>query len=146
MMMMTTMRRQRGALSLLWVAILSALLAALAMAALFSMRSERNLFAEGDAAFTGAAPARQAIDAARGALSSRHANPDAGAAANVLRKCVIAGKPVVSNTDCLDTNQTSRTIRIHTTRGIEAPKPPPAPAAAPTSDPAIDKMIEKQLR
>lgn len=40
--------RQRG-LSLVGVAIGSALLAAVAMAALYSMRNERNLFAEGAA-------------------------------------------------------------------------------------------------
>ena len=132
--------RQRGALSLVWVAIVSALLAAAAMAALWSMRHERNLFAEGASAVAGAAPAHQAIDAARSAL----AGPDAGSGA--MRKCVIHGKPVISNTDCLDSNKTSKTIRIHETRGFEAPKVPAAPAPGATSDPAIDKMIEKQLR
>jgi hypothetical protein len=135
--------RQRGTLNLVWVAVFSALAAAAAMAALWSMRSERNLFAEGVSAVTGAAPARQALDAARGAVSSAAgANGGNGA----MRKCVIDGKTVISNTECLDSNKTSKTIRIHDTRGIEAPKVPVAPAAAATSDPAVDKIIEKQLR
>lgn len=128
--------RQRGALNLVWVAIFSAALAAAAMAALWSMRYDRNLFAEGVAAVAKAAPARQAIDAVAGVKA------DAG---GPMRKCVIAGKTVISNTECLDTNKTSKTIRIHDTRGFEAPKVPLAPASIPTSDPAIDKILEKQL-
>lgn len=124
--------RQRGALNLAWVAVFSAALAAAAMAALWSVRYDRNLFAEGVAA-----PMRQATEAVA-AMKQGAAGP--------LRKCVIGGKTVVSNADCLDNNKTSKTIRIHDTRGIEAPKVPVAPAPAPTSDPAIDKILEKQLR
>jgi hypothetical protein len=131
--------RQRGALNLVWVAIFAALAAAAAMAALWSMRSGHNLFAEGAAAVANAAPARQALDAARGAVSSS----DGGKGA--LRKCAIDGKTVISNTECLDSNKTSRTIKIHDTRGFEAPKVPVAPAVGATSDPAVDKIIEKQL-
>lgn len=129
-------KSQRGALSLVWVAILSAALAAAAMAALWSMRYERNLFAEGVAAVAKAAPARQAIDAVAGMKDG---------AGGPMRKCVIDGKTVVSNTECLDSNKTSKTIRIHDTRGFEAPKVPVAPAPNPSSDPAIDKILEKQL-
>lgn len=129
--------RQRGALNLYWVAGCSALFAGVAMAALFSMRSERNLFAEGWARVAGAAPAQAVIESAKGAL----AGP-----APVMRRCVIDGKTVISNTDCVDANPTSKTIRIHDTRGIEAPKQPVAPVAEPTSNPMVDKMIEKQLR
>jgi hypothetical protein len=130
--------RQRGELNLVWVAIVSAVVAAVAMAAIWSMRHERNLFAEGVAAVTGAAPARQAVEAARNAV--------AGTPEGAMRKCVIDGKTVVSNTDCLASNKTSKAIRITDTRGFEAPKVPVKEAAAPTSDPATDKIIEKQLR
>jgi hypothetical protein len=134
-----TTHRQRGALSLFWVAIVSALVAAAAMAAIWSMRNERNLFAEGINKVTNGAPASQAIGAAREAL----AGPGQGG--GELRKCVIKGKTVVSNTDCADSNASSRRIDIHDTRGIEAPKVPAAPRAAPGSDPALDKILEKQL-
>jgi hypothetical protein len=132
-------KRQRGELNLVWVAIFSAALAAAAMAALWSMRSDRNLFAEGVAALARAAPVRQAMDAAAGVKDG---------ASGPMRKCVIDGKTVISNTECTDTNKTSKTIRIHDTRGFEAPKVPVpvAPASSPTSDPAIDKILEKQLR
>jgi hypothetical protein len=134
-------KRQRGELNLVWVAIVSAVVAAVAMAAIWSMRHERNLFAEGVSAVTGAAPARQAAGAIEAARQSV-----AGTPSGAMRKCVIDGKTVVSNTDCLDTNKTSKTIRITDTRGFEAPKVPAKEAAAPTSDPATDKIIEKQLR
>ncbi|MDB5755267.1 MAG: hypothetical protein JWR56_1695 [Massilia sp.] len=131
--------RQRGALNLVWVAIFSALVSVAAMAALWSMRYERNLFAEAVSAVAGGAPARQAIDAARGAVAAVYGGSGA------MRKCVIAGKTVISNTECLDSNKTSKDIKIHDTRGIEAPKVPVAPPVAARSDPALDKIIEKQL-
>jgi hypothetical protein len=130
--------RQRGALSLLRVAVFSAVLAGAAMAAIWSMRHERNLFAEGLDQL-GGAPAQQALGSARRAIGS--VDTQGGA----LRKCVIDGKPVVSNTDCKDSNRTSKTIAIHDSHGIEAPKQPVPAKAEPTSNPALDKMIEKQL-
>jgi hypothetical protein len=132
--------RQRGALSLLRVTLFSALVAACAMAAIYSMRHERNLFAEVWDRLAGAAPsAQQALDSARKAVG-------AGTDGAALRKCVVKGKSVVSNTDCTDSNRSSRRIDIHDTKGIEAPKLPAPPQAEPTSNPALDKLIEKQLR
>jgi hypothetical protein len=133
--------RQRGSLSLVWVAIASALLAGLAMAALFSMRYERNLFAEGWAKAAGALPAAPTLETARQAVG---AAPAAGAP-GALRKCVIKGQTVISNVDCTPDNKTSKVIEIHVTHGIEAPKAPPRADPAPSSDPMIDKMVEKQL-
>jgi hypothetical protein len=131
--------RQRGALSLAWVAIMSAVLALLAMAALYSMRYERNLFAEGWAKVAGGDTARHAIDAARNAGG-------AAAAPVVLRKCIIDGKTVVSNTDCRDDNRSSKTMVLHDSHGIEPPKAPPVEKQVePGSDPMLDKVIEKQL-
>ena len=134
------LHRQQG-ISLTGVAIGSALLAAVAMAAIFSMRYDRNLFAEGWAKVVGGKQVQATIEAARGVSGS------GTAAAGPMRKCVINGATVVSNTDCADSNRTSKTIKMYDTRGIEAPKaPPPAEAAAPTSDLLTDKIIEKQLR
>jgi hypothetical protein len=124
--------RQRGELNLLAVGIFSAILAAVAMAALFSMRSDRNLFAEGAAKLGKAA-----------GESAKAVVTDSG---GPMRKCVINGKTVVSNTECTDQNKTSKTIKIQDNRGFEAPKKPPEPAPEATSDKAIDKMIEKQLQ
>ena len=52
---------QRGSISLFRVALFSAAVAAVAMAALFSMRQERNLFAEGWHKLLGAAGAGAAL-------------------------------------------------------------------------------------
>lgn len=129
--------RQRGAISLLWVIILSALLALAAMAALFSMRHERNLFAEAWHKVAGGDLARQAAARATGPTP----------ADTSLRKCVIDGKTVVSNVDCKADNKTTKTIEIHDSHGFAPLAPPPAAQKdEPTSNPAIDKMIEKQLR
>lgn len=133
--------RQRGVLNLYWVAILSALLAALAMAAIYSMRHERNVFAEGWAQLAGTSGARDALDTARKAVSG-----NGGDSGGIMRKCVIEGKTVISNTECAPGNPTSRVIKIHDTHGFEAPKQAAPAAAPPTSVPEIDKIIEKQLR
>lgn len=136
--------RQRGVLNLYGVAIFSALFAAVAMAALYSVRYERNVFAEGWAklaALAGASPVGGALDTARQAVAGGAPAPGDGA----MRKCVIEGKTVISNTDCAPANPTSKIIKIHDTRGFEAPKQPVLPAAAPSELPAVDKIIEKQL-
>ena len=125
---MTKKSHQRGALNLVWVAIVSAGVAAAAMAALWSMRHERNLFAEGVDKLARSAPS----------LAGQPAAP--------MRKCKIDGKTVISNTDCKDSNKTSETIDIVATRGVEAPKVPAAAPVAASSDPALDKIIEKQTR
>ncbi len=143
----TMMQYQRG-LSLLWVAISMASLAALAMLALFSMKTERNLAAEGWAKLmksTGSAEtvkkSQQAVDDAKSALTGKP-KPDAGG----LRKCTVDGKVMYSNTDCPN-NGNSRSIQIHETQGFEAPKKPPEPkdeaASATLQQKQMDKAIEK---
>ena len=138
-------RRQRG-LTLFWVAIGSALLALVAMAALYSMRHERNLFAEGAAAVASNAAAAKAVDladSAKGAVASA-----AGAADGGLRRCVVNGKTIVSNSDadCAASNPTSKKIDMVIPKGVVTPKKAEPAASAPTSNPAVDKIIEKQLQ
>lgn len=120
------MKRQNG-ISLLAVALIMGVLGAAAVFALISMRQERNLFAEG-------------LDKAK-ATAADVAAPVAAPAAP-LRKCVINGKTVISNTECADQGTV---IQVHETRGIEAPKAPPKPAAeAPLG--ATDRAIERATR
>jgi hypothetical protein len=134
-----TLSRQRG-ISLVWATIVSTLLALAAMVALFSMRQDRNLFAEAWHKVAGGDIAQQAMDAASKATGAARANA-------VLRKCLIDGKTVVTNVDCKTENKTSKTIEIHDSHGFGPLAPPPAPEKdEPTSNPAVDKMIEKQLR
>lgn len=124
------LHRQRG-ISLLWVAVVMGGVALAMMVGLMSMRHERNYFAEAWAKVTDKVPAQAS------ALAEAPADP--------LKKCVIDGRTVISNTECKDDNRTTRTLDIHDTKGIEAPKVPPTePEAAPGSNPAIDKIIEKQ--
>jgi hypothetical protein len=125
--------RARGEISLWLLALMMAGFAAIAMGALFSMRYERNLFAEAIGALlkspAGTATLQQTRQAPAGAL----------------RKCVIGGKTVVSNVDCRH-DPSSKPIAIHATRGIEAPKEPPAPTLESSTATAQEKMIEKMTR
>lgn len=135
-----SLARQRGELSLKGVLIGSIVLAALVMAVLFSLRNERNLFAEGAATagkMAGDSVAGGMLDSAKAAIKG-----DGGQ----MRKCVINGKTVVSNAVCSDQNKTTRVIKIQDSRGFEAPKKPAEAAPALTSDKMTDKMIEKQLQ
>ncbi len=122
------MKRQTG-ISLIAVVVVMGVLGAAAVFALISMRQDRNLFAEG-------------VDKARAKAAEVAAPVTAPAPAAPLRKCVIHGKTVVSNTECADQG---KVIEIHDSRGIEAPKVPAKPAAeAPPS--ATDRAIERATR
>ena len=135
-------RRQRG-ISLIQVAIVMATLAAIAMAGLMSMRHEHNYFTDIANKVLGKPSAPSPLSGSDAAAAAVAAPPAPG---NVLRKCVINGKTVLSDVDCSDKNPTSRVVKSLDTRGIEAPKAPkPDPAdSAPQS--ATDKMIEKATR
>ncbi len=132
--------RQRGALNLYWVVIFSSALAALAITALMSMRSERNLFGEG-------ADKAGSMSAGSGAQKMlKSASDTVTGTDSRMKKCVINGKTIISNTDCPDTNRSTKVIVIpegNVANAVKAPKPPPEQRS---SEPLIDKIIEKQLR
>jgi hypothetical protein len=130
-------QRQRGEISLFWLALLMAMFAAITMAALFSMRSDRNLFAEGIGWL---------IKSPAAATATALVEPDARPGAGALRKCVIDGKTVVSNVACADHNPTSKTMVLHDSRGVEPPRVP-VPAATEAAPATLqDKMIDKATR
>jgi hypothetical protein len=135
------LKNQRGALSLFWCAVLVGVVSLGAIGALFSMRYERNFFAEAWARAT-RTPIGQAMQQTRQA--TENAVRPAPAA---VRKCVVDGKVVYSNVECDAGNPTSRKVELYDTRGIEAPKAPPA--AMSETDAAADlrnKMIEKAVQ
>ena len=107
---MYCLKRQRG-LSLLWCAVLMALLAVAAMVALFSLRFERNLPAE---IWSRARQAGAAVDAPPAAV----------------RRCTVDGTVLYSNIDCDVKKSGSKAVDLHLTQGFEAPKAPPEAAAA----------------
>lgn len=129
---------ERGALNLVWVAVFSGLLASVAMATLFSLRNERNLFAEGWVKLTHVFQQTQ-----RATGSAFNAN----ATASVVYKCTVNGLVVYSNVACDVKNPTSKKVDLQDTSGFEAPKIPVAVASeenGPTS--MQDKMIEKAMQ
>ena len=136
--MRTPKSRQRG-LGLIQVAIVMAVMAAIAMAALMSMRAEHNYFTDIANKLLGKPAAPSSAD---GALAS---SPAAAAAvvppppAGVLRKCTINGKTVYSDVDC----KSGQAIKAIDTQGIEAPKVPKPDPASSAPQSATDKMIDK---
>src|SRR5437764_876217 len=122
---MDTSRAQRG-LSLVWCFVLAGLLAVVLMAGLFSMRYERNLFAEAWSGLTHTAVA-QTLQKTQ-AATVQAVKPESAA----LRKCMVNGIVTYSNVECGPENKTGRTVEIQDTRGVEAPKAPPA--ATPQAD------------
>ena len=138
------MRQQQG-FGLIQVAIVIAALAAIAMAATFSMRYERNLFTEGLARLTGKPMAPLIPGPAAGSSATAATAPPAPPA-GVLRKCVIDGKTVLSDVDCGPSNPSSEVVRVRPMRGIESPRQSaPEPAESPAAT-ARDKLVEKATR
>ncbi|WP_426339686.1 DUF4124 domain-containing protein [Pseudoduganella sp. S-14] len=122
------MKKYQSGISLVAVAVIMGVLGAVAAFALISMRQERNLFAEG-----------------LNKVGAKAAEVAAPAVATVtpppapMRKCVINGKTVISNTEC---GEKGKVIEIHDSHGIEPPKeaPKPPPEAMPN---ATDRAIER---
>lgn len=140
--MKALLNRQKGELSLIWVAVSMAGLASLAMVGLFWMRYERNLFAEGWA-YMMRTPVGQTVKQTQSAAES---SLKGETSSGVIRKCTIDGKVAYSNVECSAKDSNSRAVKLHDTRGIEAPKAPPPAAAA--DDAQLDmrqKLIEKAI-
>jgi len=138
------MKYQRGEVSLFWAAVVVGVVALVCMGGLFSMRYERNFFAEAWTRFTkfeAGKAVQQTQKAAEGV-----ARPD-GSAGRDIRKCMINGKVVYSNIECDAKNATTRKVQLHDTQGIEAPKALQASAPPSEGQPALrDKMIEKAVQ
>jgi hypothetical protein len=137
------LKYQRGELSLLWAAVIVGVIALMCMGALFSMRYERNFFAETWNRFakSDAGKAIQQTQKAAEAVT----RPDG--AGTDIRKCVIDGKVVYSNVECDTKNASTRKVQLHDTQGVEAPKVPQASASQPEQQPTLqEKMIEKATR
>ena len=136
------LRRQRGELSLLWVAVSMAALAFVAMAGIFWMRYERNLFAEiwRGAMQTPAAKAAQQTQAAlAGGVKSA-----AGVESAAIRKCTVDGKVMYSNVECNAKDTSSRAVKLHDSSGFDAPKTPSLPASEQDAQADVRlKMIDK---
>ncbi|HEV2611549.1 MAG TPA: hypothetical protein VGU61_14870 [Noviherbaspirillum sp.] len=130
---------QRGALSLLWCAILAGAVAAIGMAALMSMRHERNLFQDGWANLMASAVVKSVKTLDQDVRSGTPAGKE-------IRRCTVDGKVMYSNIDCGPDRPASRDVVLHDSRGIEPPKP--APATAPDEAPPSmqDRMMEKALQ
>jgi hypothetical protein len=125
------LKKYQSGISLIAVAVIMGALGAVAAFALISMRQERNLFAEG-LSKVGA----KAAEAAAPVVATVTPPPAP------MRKCVINGKTVISNTEC---GEKGKVIEIHDSRGIEPPKEPPKPAPEALPN-ATERAIERATR
>ena len=133
---------QRGAISLFWAAVLVGVITVVCMAALFSMRHERNYFAEALSGIvkSDAGKAVQQAQKAAGAVAGQNGGGD-------IRSCTIDGKVVYSNVECDARSAGTRKVQLHDTQGFEAPKVPQPAASQVEGQPTLqDKMIEKATR
>jgi len=77
---------------------------------------------------------------------------ESGSFGEGIRKCKIKGKVVYSNTECLDTNSTTQTVKLHDSRADSVPmgaaKALPSEDNLGTSmhDKMIDRAIEKATK
>lgn len=131
--------RQKG-LSLLACAILSMLLGFAAMAALFSMRYDRNLFAEAMAGFV------RKTDLPATVAEAKKKIADTTSASGPLRKCVVKGAVTYSNVECPEKGGAGTVIQVSDSRGFEAPKVPVVEVKEAAPMTAQEKMIEKATR
>lgn len=135
---------QRGEVSLLWAAVVVGVVALSCIGALFSMRYERNFFAEAWTRFTKSEVGKAVQQTQK--VAEGVAKPGSGISTDI-RQCTINGKVVYSNIECDAKNATTRKVQLHDTQGIEAPKVPQASASQSEGQPTLqDKKIEKAMQ
>jgi hypothetical protein len=138
-----SLKGQRGELSLLWVAVSMAALAFVAMAGIFWMRYERNLFAEiwrGALQTLAAKAVQQTQSTPAGSVKSA-----AGIESAAIRKCTVDGKVTYSNVECNAKDPTSRAVKLHDSSGFDAPKAPPAGTEQDVQADVRQKMIDRAV-
>lgn len=140
-------RRQQG-LSLIGVAIFMAILTLAAMAALYWMRFERNPITDimnGTVQRPFGKLGKPAGPASPNAGLPPQAPPAPVALSTEVRKCIINGKTVFSDTEC---PKTASKLKLHDNTFAAPPKPVVAEddASATIAQKALDKSIEKSTK
>jgi hypothetical protein len=132
--------KKQAGLSLFWVAIFMAALSFAAMAALFAMRFERNLFAE---AWSGLV---RSVGVSETLKKSQHAvESSIKTESSVLRKCIVGGKVMYSNVECDVKNGNTKIVKVRDSNGFNAPKLPPPELKNEVASTMQDKMNEKAI-
>jgi hypothetical protein len=145
------MKHNQSGLSLIAVAIIMACLAAAAMAALYAIRYDKNPITEllkSKGAGDTINQTQQALDKAKSDLTGKPTAAAAAAESGAIRKCIIDGKTVFSNTDC---PKNSQKLKLHDTAGFAPPRKPvdesaSGEASATLQQKAMEKAIEKATR
>lgn len=141
----------QSGLSLIAVAIIMALLAVGTMAGLYAIRYNKNPVTEllgSKGVDQTLNQAGQTLDKAKSDLTGKPTAAAVAADNAAIRKCIIDGKTVFSNTDC---PKSAPKMKLHDTAGFA---PPPKPvedsassdASATLQQKAMEKAIEKATR
>ncbi len=146
-----SLRHQNG-ISLIAVAIVSMLVALLSMGLLYYMRNGHLPMPEmwarwGKSANVISNELKNAtgVQLPGGSNNNSNSAPGMRQAATVdegVRRCTINGKTVYSDTLCTDTNPTTRQVKLHDARGMEAPKNPASQASASETD---EEVLKKKI-
>lgn len=137
--------RQAGAVSLLFTAVFMMLVTLLALSFLYSVRYGRWPMQDLWAGWSKSGKIDQIQQEIKGVAGQ--AIPSAGPQpGSEVRRCVVAGKVTYSNVECNEPNSGSRTVKLHDSQGIEAPKlPAPAEQQAEGEGDLRAKMVEKAI-
>ena len=131
--------RQAGAVSLLFTAVLMALVSLAALSFLYSLRYGHWPMQDIWSGWSKSDKVNQ-IQQEIKSVAGQAAAPGGAE----VRRCMIAGKLTYSNVECNDAG--SSAVKLHDSRGIEAPKQP-VPAEQQTGDDGQlkEKMLEKAI-
>jgi hypothetical protein len=130
---------QAGAVSLLFTAVFMMLVSLAALSFLYSMRYGHWPMQSLWENWSKSGKAEQIQQQIRSA-AGQGGTPANGA----VRRCVIAGQVTYSNVECNDAG--SRAVKLHDSRGIEAPKQPVQADQPAEGDGQLrEKMLEKAI-
>ncbi|MFZ6842813.1 hypothetical protein [Undibacterium sp. RuTC16W] len=141
-----SLQRQSGAISLLMTSIVMMVVTSLALAFFYFMRYGELPFHDALLRWTKSGDAISA--GIKDAANLRNPIGQTITADSEVRRCTIKGKVVFSNTDCLDTNTTTRTVKLIDNKGFEPPKAPASSGENQASG-VVDlreQLINKQAR
>nr|WP_315468893.1 hypothetical protein [uncultured Undibacterium sp.] len=137
--------KQSGGISLLMTAVLMMGISLIGMSVLYYLRFSQWPMQESFNRWgQSLGVIQQEVKKGAGLVSN---SADSSTLGEGLRKCKIKGKVVYSNVDCLDSNDTTRSLTLQDSRGFSLPPPSEKNAAlTANSGPTIqEKMMDRAI-
>jgi hypothetical protein len=140
-----SLAKQSGGISLLMTAVLMMGISLIGMSVLYYMRfSQWPMQASFNRWGQSLGVIQQEVKKGAGLVSN---SADSSTLGEGLRKCKIKGKVVYSNVDCLDSNDTTRSLTLQDSRGFSLPPPSEKNAAltANSGSTIQEKMMDRAI-